>query len=52
MYYVYKVEWSQTDSDIVIIYSESGNPAPILKRRYPNALYYHLQYKTNNYHSS
>ena len=52
MYYVYKIEYSQTDSDIVIIYSKDQNPAPILKRRYPKARYYHLEYKTSNFHNN
>lgn len=52
MYYVYKIEWSQTDYDIVIIKCDNGKPATILKRRYPNALYYHLEYKTENFHTN
>jgi hypothetical protein len=52
MYYVYKIEWSQTDFDYCIIKCDNGKPAEILKRRYPNAKYFHLETKTENFHNN
>lgn len=42
MYYVYDVEWSQTDKDTVCFYCANGNPAQFLKSKYPKARYYNL----------
>ena len=40
MYYVYKIEWSQTDNEYVIFYSENCRPDSVLKANWPNARYY------------
>jgi len=46
MYYCYKIEWSQTDSDYVIF--KSDNPAEYLKSHWPRAKYYYFCGKANN----
>lgn len=45
-YYAYKIEWSQTDSDFVIIKSDPKSIAGKLKKEFPNARYFHLIGKT------
>lgn len=51
-YYVYDIEWSQTDKTTVVIYSTSEDIATILKRRYPNARYFNLIRKTESFHNN
>lgn len=45
-YYAYTIEWSQTDSEFVIIKSDPQSIAGKLKKEFPGARYYHFIGKT------
>lgn len=47
MYYVYKIDWSVTDSDYVIFRCDNGKPAEYLKKHHPNARYYNFICKSD-----
>lgn len=47
MFYVYKIEWSVTDSDYVVFFCNDNNPANYLKTHYPKARYYHFVCSTD-----
>lgn len=51
-YYVYDIEYSQTDKTVAMFYCRSEDIADILKRRYPNARYYNLIRKTEYFHTN
>ena len=51
-YYVYDIEWSQTDKDTAVICATEKDIANILKRRYPNARFYQLIRKTELFHTN
>jgi len=47
MYYVYRLEWSQTDNDTVIFFCV-GNPDKWIRDKWPGAFYYHQIAKVDN----
>lgn len=51
MYYVYYVEWSQTDKDTVIFWCPNMRPAEFLKTKYPGARYYTFIAKSEKIHN-
>ena len=52
-YYVFDIEYSQTDKSVIIICAENKRQCDIiLKRRYPNARYYNLIRQTDNFHNN
>jgi len=46
MYYVYQIEWSQTDKEYIIFFCADNNPAAYLKR-YEGVRYFHFICKTD-----
>lgn len=49
-YYVYDVEWSQTNKDTVIIYCKDTEIGEYLKKKYKGARYFSLIRKTDYLH--
>lgn len=47
MYYVYKIEWSQTDSEYVIFYCKDNKPDAYLKQRYVGVRYFQFICKSD-----
>ena len=41
MFYVYKIEWSQTEEEYIIFFCDNGKPSEYLNKHYKNARYKH-----------